>query len=96
MKRNEFVFLIGFEGKSAFVDSAMVKRFGRKSTRELLELGYYKAAFCSALYENKTEAEDELVAWFGEHDIYAGKSFSELKVIFGVKGVPENVQVVSV
>ena len=96
MQRKEFIFLIGFEGKNAYIDGAMARAHGRKTTCELAEMGYLKAAFCSALYAQDVEEETRLLQWFTEHDLYAGKSFEDLKSIFGVREVPRDAHVIKI
>ena len=51
ISRADFVFTIGYEGNTAVVDGAMKKRYGSRSTAQLAELGLYKQALCSAIYD---------------------------------------------
>ena len=55
MKRDEFVFVLGYQGDKAIVDGHAKKLFKGASTGELIEKGLFKAAFCSALYAGTAE-----------------------------------------
>ena len=96
MKREEFIFTIGYEGQTAIVDGQAMKKYKNLSTLQLAENGLYKEAFCSALYgENQEELGQVL-------DIYnkqSGSNYSspeELKRLFGVFGIPEDIDKVNV
>ncbi len=91
MKRQDFIFSIGYQGSSAMVDHAASKRFGKLSTDELAREGLYRAAFCSVLY---SDDENELEAFkriFEPASGYTDMSLEQLKRLFGVRGVPDNV-----
>jgi hypothetical protein len=45
------VFTIGYEGNTSVVDGAMKRRHGSRSTTQLAELGLYKQALCSVIYD---------------------------------------------
>ena len=61
LSREDFVFTIGFDGPSAVVDAQAKKKYGKLSTRELLEKGLFRAAYSSAVY-SKDPAEIKFVA----------------------------------
>ena len=56
MKRDDFIFTIGYAGGTAIVDRDARKRHGGKGAGELLDAGLYRAAFCAALYDGEVEA----------------------------------------
>jgi hypothetical protein len=91
MQREDFIFTIGYEGKTAIVDGQRKKKFGRLATKELAEEGLYKAAFCSAIHsENETEMND-FIRHFSEklgHELF---TLEQLKRLFGVFGIPEGI-----
>ena len=91
MKRSEFIFLLGFDGHRALIDKYLVRKYGRKTTVELAELGFYKAAFCSALFNNSEKEQEELLRWFRDHNLFTTYDFSGLKKLFGISEVPLNV-----
>ena len=91
MQREDFLFTIGYEGKTAIVDGQRKKKFGRLTTGELSEEGLYKAAFCSALYSgNETEMNEFIRHFSGKlgHELF---TIEELKRLFGVFGMPEGI-----
>ncbi|AEF84285.1 conserved hypothetical protein [Treponema primitia ZAS-2] len=58
LKREDFVFTIGYDGPSAVVDGQARNRYRSLSTRELAEKGLFRAAYSSAIYsKEKTELE---------------------------------------
>lgn len=87
------MFLVGFDGKHALIDGYSTRKYGRKTTVELAELGFYKAAFCSALFSNSTDEQNDLVQWFKQHALFASYDFSQLKSLFGVFEVPSNIAI---
>ena len=91
MKRHEFIFSIGYQGSSAMVDQAASRRFGKLSTEELARKGLYRAAFCSALYSGDEAEFDAFRRVFEPASGYENVSVEQLKRLFGVRGVPDNV-----
>ena len=92
MKRDDFIFTIGYQGSAAMVDRTAVKRYGKLSTEELAREGLYRAAFCSALYSGDEHEVDAFKRVFGEASGTEEElSVDELKRLFGVKGIPDNV-----
>jgi len=61
LSREDFIFTIGFDGPVAVVDKQAKKKFGRLSTRELVDKGLFRPAYSSAVYSGNKE-EIELVA----------------------------------
>ncbi len=91
MKREDFVFAIGYQGSTAMVDRTARKQYGRLSTSELFQEGLHRAAFCSALYEGD---EAELRSFCERFEALSGLenvTVDRLKRLFGVTAVPENV-----
>jgi len=60
MKREDFIFTIGYQGDTALVDGSGKRQYGRLSTRELAEHGLLKPALCSAVFSGD-EAEVQTV-----------------------------------
>ena len=67
------------------------RRFARFDTARLLEQGLYKAAFCSAEYAGKAD-ELEMVRTAMEQVTGQDYSVDDLRKLFGVYGVPENIK----
>lgn len=91
MKREEFIFTIGYQGSAAMVDREASKRYGKLSTEELAREGLYRAAFCSALYNQEPGELETFKSVFERDSGYENMSVEQLKRLFGVRGIPDNV-----
>jgi hypothetical protein len=92
MKREDFIFTIGYQGNTAVVDGRAKKQYGSLSTRDLAEKGFYKAAFSSALYSGDEKEVDEFLAVYNSASV-GGPRYTKtgLGRLFGVYGVPEGI-----
>jgi hypothetical protein len=91
MRREDFMFTIGYDGDTAIIDGKARKQFGKLSTAELVEAGLFKPAFCSALFSGN-ESEIKLVIDAYNRD--EGASYAtggELKRLFGVYEVRQDI-----
>jgi hypothetical protein len=52
VKREDFMFAVGFDGATAVVDGAARRRHGRASVAQLLEAGLFRPAACAALWDD--------------------------------------------
>ncbi|TVR67902.1 MAG: hypothetical protein EA427_12255 [Spirochaetaceae bacterium] len=93
MKREDFVWTIGYQDDVAIVDGPARKRYRNKSAEELLQEGLYRAAFCAAVYDDQTE--DFLPRFVEQTGIKAGTT-EYLQRLYGVFGIPRGVRKVSV
>lgn len=78
------MFTVGYDGDTAIIDGKARKRYAKLTTKELVEAGLFKPAFCSALYSGD-ESEIKLVIDAynrGEGGAYA--TADDLKRLFGV------------
>ena len=91
MKREDFIFTIGFEGNTAVIDSRSRKRYRALSTIALAEKGLYRQAFCSALFSGDTREMESLLAYMREHTSFDASSEIALKRLFGVFEVPQGI-----
>ena len=96
MRREDFIFCIGFEGSTAIIDGRMLRRHGSRSTRQLAEAGLFKQAVCSAVFNGSAAELDEVLSLYNARTPAPIASVEELKRTFGVAGVPEGVKKVSV
>jgi hypothetical protein len=96
MRREDFVFCIGFEGNTAIIDGKMLRKHGSRSTRELAEAGLFKQALCSAVYGKSPQELEEVLSLYNKGAVAAVSSVEELLRIFGVVGVPEDVKKITV
>lgn len=90
MKREEFVFTVGYEGNVAIVDGASARKLGNLSSRELAERGQYRHAFRAAIFDGSKSIED-LRVYFRDHTSIGDKTAAELKRLFGVFEVRDDV-----
>ena len=91
VKREDFIFIIGYQGSAAVVDAKGKRRYGKLSTMELVGEGLLKQAFCSALYSGDDREMGELIAYFRENTALEVDSVAALKRLFGVSEVPEDI-----
>lgn len=96
MRREDFVFCIGFEGSTAIVDGRLLRRYGSASTRALAEAGLYKQAVCSAVFAASDADLGEVLSIYNSRTTTPIPSVEDLKRTFGVSVVPEGVKKVTV
>ena len=101
MKRTDYLFVIGYDGDKAVVHGQQRRRYGKLTTRELLDRGLYKAAFCSADHAVQTGAvgaAEELEAVRATMEQMTGRpcTVEGLRKLFGVFGVPAEIKSVIV
>jgi hypothetical protein len=96
MRREDFVFCIGFEGSTAIVDGRMRSRYGSLSSAALAEEGLFKQAVCSALYNGRTEELEAILSIYNARTRHPVGSVEELKRTYGTFGVPEGVTRISI
>lgn len=92
MKREDFVFTIGYQGAIAVVNKSSRKKYGSLSTLELAEKGLYSQAFRSAIHSGDEAEMHELVEYFRTHTGLPADSADSLKRLFGVFAVPDGIE----
>lgn len=88
ISREDFVFSIGFDGNTAIVNTALKRKYGKLTTRELAEKGLFKAALCSAIFAGIPREVDTVLEVFNRSVDTPAGSADELKRIFGVAEIP--------
>ncbi len=96
MQRDDFVFSIGFHGETAIVDGHAKKLYSKLSTKELLEKGLLKTAFCSALFSGDQKEVKDVLENYNRIRGSNYNSIEDLKRLFGVFSVTDNIKKVSV
>ncbi len=91
MKRNDFVFSVGFQGVSAVVDKTAKRKYGSLSTKELAEKGLYRSAFCSALYSGDENEIDTVMGIYNSRSKTGKQTAENMKRLLGVFSVPDNI-----
>ncbi len=91
MRREDFMFTIGYDGDTAIIDGKARKRYGKLTTEELAGAGLFKPAFCSALFSgNESEIQLVIDAYSrGEGSSYTSED--DLKRLFGVYEVRQDI-----
>ncbi len=85
MKRDDFVFAIGFDGNKAIVDKRSRSRFAKLDTRSLADQGLFRAAYRSAVYDSdRSAAEYVLEKLNAVSPVKYGKS-ADLDKVFGIQ-----------
>lgn len=97
VKRADFLFVIGYNGEVAVVDGQQRRRYGKLSTRQLLNKGQYRAAFCSADYKKQVgeagaDEELELVRSVMEDIASRSQTIEDIRKLFGVFGIPPGIK----
>ena len=96
MRREDFVFCIGYEGSTAIVDGRLLRRHRTSTTRQLAEEGLFKQAVCSAVFNGNAQELEEVLALYNAKIPVPVRSVDDLKRTFGVASVPEGVKKVTV
>ena len=91
MKRDDFIFTIGYQGNTAVIDGKTKKKNSGASFRELAEKGLYKAAYCAVLDSNDAALLEEFISFFNSRVPGRPYNREELSRLFGVYGVPEGI-----
>ena len=96
MRREDYVFCIGYEGSTAIVDGKMMRRYRYHSTAQLAEAGLFKEAVCSALWNEKPQELEEILSIYNKKTTAAVRTVEDLTRVFGTSGVPEGVTKITV
>ena len=96
ISREDFIFTVGYKGNTAVVSGMLKRRYSKASIDELIKNGLFKPAICYAMYERDDKALEKILNMYNEMTEYRVKSVEELKRIFGVTKLPEEVNKVIV
>jgi len=91
IKREDFIFALGYSGNTAIVDARQKRRYAGLATMELAEKGLFRAALCSAVYNDSAEEMGLVLEAYnarGEHPV---DSVEHLQRLFGVFEVPDTI-----
>ena len=84
LSREEFVFTIGYDGPAAVVDNHAKKKYKNLSTRELVEIGLFRAAYSSAVYSKDPEELRFVADTYNRLSAHSPVDFAVLDRHFGV------------
>jgi hypothetical protein len=91
MKRNDFVFAIGFDGNKAIVDKRSRSKYSKMDTRTLADEGLFRAAYRSAVFDSdQTGADYVLEKYNSVSPIKYGES-TDLDKVFGVQAPSDDI-----
>ena len=91
MKREDFVFAIGFDGNKAIVDKRSRSRYARLDTRALADKGLFPAAYRSAVYDSDNAGADYVLEKFNAVSPLKYEKSSDLDKVFGVQPPSEDI-----
>jgi hypothetical protein len=92
ISREDFMFTVGYQGNTAIVDGVSKRRFGKLHSKELAEKGMFKPALCAALYSGEEEDYALVIEQYNKHATKKIGSVEELKKVFGVSKVPDEIE----
>ena len=96
MKREDFIFTVGYQGDTALVDGSAKRQYGRLTTRELAERGLLKPALASALHSGSQEEIDLVIQHYAQRTGRAPMNADRLKRTLGVFEVPDTITKIKV
>ncbi|HDQ14113.1 MAG TPA: hypothetical protein ENN41_04780 [Sediminispirochaeta sp.] len=96
MKREDFIFTIGYSGDTALVDGRAKKEYSKLSLDQLIEKGLWRAAFCLALYDDSQEGMLKVVQGYNEKSGASLETVHDMKRMLGIFEVPEEISKVKV
>ncbi len=91
MRRDDYVFCIGFEGSAAIVDGKLARSHAGWSAVRLAEAGLFKPAVAAALFDGSAADLEAVRALYNARGGVPVQGVEELKRTFGLSGVPDGV-----
>lgn len=92
ISREDFCFTVGYNGEQAVVDKQARNRYGKMSVENLLKEGLFKPALCAALYDNDENGMKLVLKTYNEKSLSSLETVDELKRVFGVFIVPNDIR----
>lgn len=89
MKREDFMFTIGYDGNTALVNKELVQKYKKTGITQLLDDGLYKPAFAAALYDESEEEMDEVMQFLNKQFGTQYERSELLKRLFGVFAISQ-------
>ena len=85
MKREDYIFTIGFDGNRAVVDRKARNKYGKLDTQALAEQGLFRAAYRSAVFDNDEEASQSVLAKYNTVSPLVYENPADLLKVFGIQ-----------
>jgi len=89
LKREDYIFTVGYDGDKAIVDKLSKSTFGKLSARELADKGLFRAAYLAAIYDADSAAAEYVLEKF--NSVSPHRSRTELNRVLGAQPPSENI-----
>ena len=96
IKREDFIFTVGYQGDTAIVNGELKGRYGKLQSVALAEKGLFKPAVCSALFDKNEDDLAEVLSIYNKHIDKPLNSPADLKKTLGVTDVPDGIMKISI
>lgn len=90
IKREDFMFTVGFDGATAIVDGDARRRFARLDVDQLLDQGLYRAAVSAAVFDRDGPALEKIRDAFARA---SGSPIEDPQDLLKIFGIPTQVLV---
>ena len=91
MKREDYVFTIGFDGSKAIVDKRSRAMYKNLNTRALADKGLYRAAYRSAVFDGDTESAGYVLKCLNAVSTIQYAVPGDLDKVFGVQAPSDDI-----
>ena len=91
MTKVDFMFTIGYQGISAIVDKHAKKQFSKLSYTQLAEKGFFKSAFCEALFDADIVKQKDVLSIYNKLSGETINNVDSMKRLLGVFEVPSHI-----
>ena len=91
MKREDYVFAIGFDGSNAVVDKRNRSRYKKLDTRALADAGLFRAAYRSAVFADDAAGADYVLEKYNAVSPIPYEKSADLDKVFGVQPPSEDI-----
>ena len=92
LKRENFLFTIGYHGDTAIVDATSKRKYAKLNTIELALKGLFKPAVCSAIFNDSSQELEKIKEIYNEKSEEKIEVAENLKRVFGVNEIPEGIE----
>ncbi len=95
MTKVDFMFAIGYQGVSAIVDKNAKKQYAKLTGKQLAEKGFFKSAFCEALFDEDTARQEDVISIYNKMSGENIATLDSMKRLLGVFEVPSHISKVT-
>ena len=94
LRRDDFVWCVGYQGDAAVVDTRAKKTYGKLSSKQLLEKGLFRPACSAAIYDNSDADMQQVIDAYNAATGAKLSSAEEMKRLLGISAVPDDISTV--